>query len=103
MSLAAAKSTFGHAETGAGAVGLLEAVKVRQAFIQAPMLHLREMNPYVSGIFEASTKSEKGAALLRRLRAPAIAPCVSGSPDICSEDLKAVECVWIWKAVLISL
>lgn len=56
MSLGAAKSRYGHAETGAGAVGLLALVKAHEAHLHAPLLHLREMNAYVSSIFEASAK-----------------------------------------------
>ena len=66
IALGAAKSRFGHAETGAGAVGLLETVEACQRRMRAPLLHLREMNSYVSSILDASAKPLNGAQLPTR-------------------------------------
>lgn len=58
LSYGAAKSRYGHAETGAGAVGLLAAISMQENQLQAPILHLRNINTYVSGIFETSANEK---------------------------------------------
>lgn len=42
------KGYAGHAEAGAGAVGVLEAVSVMQQQALPPALHVRELNPYIA-------------------------------------------------------
>lgn len=46
--LSSTKGIVGHSEAGAGVTGLLDAVFVMQQQAVAPMLHLRELNPYVA-------------------------------------------------------
>ncbi len=47
--LMAAKSWTGHAEPGAGAVGLVHAQAALSQAAALPILHLGGLNPYVSG------------------------------------------------------
>ena len=54
--MAAAKSMLGHAETGAGAVGIAQAALQLQQHSQLPMTHLRLLNPYVQSALEAEAK-----------------------------------------------
>jgi acyl transferase domain-containing protein len=42
------KGYAGHSEAGAGTVGVLEAVAIMQQQALAPVLHVRELNPYVA-------------------------------------------------------
>lgn len=63
MALGAAKSRYGHAETGAGAVGLISALQCQQQQEQTPVLHLRNLNAYVTGIMQSATKSSPGKAI----------------------------------------
>jgi len=54
LELAAAKSHGGHAETGAGAVGLDAAVARLQTMQQQPIAHLRAMNAHVCEALDSS-------------------------------------------------
>ncbi len=47
---------LGHAETGAGAVGIAQAALQLQQHRQLPMSHLRLLNPYVQNAVEAEAK-----------------------------------------------
>jgi hypothetical protein len=53
LSLSAAKSRLGHAETAAGAIGITHAVQCLGSAARQPMLHLAAFNPYVSSILAA--------------------------------------------------
>ena len=67
LSLAAAKSVYGHAETGAGAVGLSRALAAVTGGCQHTLLHLRSLNPYVINILEAAAakRAAESAGLLQ--------------------------------------
>jgi acyl transferase domain-containing protein len=54
------KGYAGHSEAGAGTVGVLEAVAIMQQQALAPVLHVRELNPYVAQPLEGK------AALINR-------------------------------------
>lgn len=54
------KGYAGHSEAGAGTVGVLEAVAIMQQQELAPVLHVRELNPYVAQPLEGR------AALINR-------------------------------------
>ncbi len=54
VALSACKSALGHAETGAGAVGMLRAVRALQSGSQHEILHLRAVNPYVASTLAAT-------------------------------------------------
>jgi acyl transferase domain-containing protein len=50
LELAAAKSRAGHAEAGAGLLGVAAAVARLQGAKTAPLLHLRSLNPHLAGL-----------------------------------------------------
>jgi acyl transferase domain-containing protein len=58
--LSTIKGYAGHSEAGAGTVGVLEAVAIMQQQALAPVLHVRELNPYVAQPLEGK------AALINR-------------------------------------
>ena len=64
ISLGAAKSRYGHAETGAGAVGLLSAVEALEHRRKAPILHLCHLNSYVKGLMDTSIQQGMSKDLL---------------------------------------
>jgi len=56
LHLGAAKSATGHAETAAGAIGMIRAASEHAKMLQEPILHLGTFNPYVSSILESARK-----------------------------------------------
>ena len=52
VELAAAKSWVGHGETAAGAIGLLRSASRLQQHQRAAILHLRQLNAYVTGALD---------------------------------------------------
>ncbi|KAK9834736.1 hypothetical protein WJX74_008822 [Apatococcus lobatus] len=71
--LAAAKSKLGHAETGAGAVGIAQTMLQMQQHRQLPMTHLRMLNPYVLNALEAEAKhlsNAQAGVSIQRQHAP---------------------------------
>ena len=72
LSLSAAKATYGHAETGAGAVGLSRVLHSLASHAQPPILHLRGLNSYVSGILETAQEQRKGTGQYLHFQNP---PC----------------------------
>lgn len=50
LELAAAKSRAGHAEAGAGLLGVAAALDRLQGAETAPLLHLRGLNPHLAGL-----------------------------------------------------
>jgi 3-oxoacyl-(acyl-carrier-protein) synthase/NAD(P)-dependent dehydrogenase (short-subunit alcohol dehydrogenase family)/acyl carrier protein len=54
VTLTAAKSRLGHAETGAGALGVLRAALQLAQGVTHAITHLRQVNPYVASILERS-------------------------------------------------
>lgn len=52
LALTGAKSRMGHAETGAGALGMLSGALQQKHLMLMPLSHLRAMNPYVSNILD---------------------------------------------------
>ena len=76
--MVSAKSSLGHAEAGAGALGILRAVTRLQTQSVACLTHLRALNPHVLSILE--TNLDKFPAVLPRQVAgvSAIGPMCSG-------------------------
>ena len=62
LALSACKSALGHAETGAGAVGMLRAVRTLQLGSQHEILHLRALNPYVASTLAATETQDASAS-----------------------------------------
>eukprot|EP00883_Tetradesmus_obliquus_P011533 jgi/Sobl393_1/4315/SZX67650.1 len=62
--LASSKASFGHAEPGAGIVGIFHTLFAQQQQVQLPIMHLRQLNPLVGSVLEAAA-----AAHGTRLRA----------------------------------
>ena len=58
MALSAGKSALGHAETGAGAVGMLRAVHALRSSSQHEILHLRDVNPYAASTLAATAAKD---------------------------------------------
>ena len=54
--LSAAKSAAGHAETAAGAIGLVSTFSAHTTLVTAPILHLADLNPLVSSIMASASK-----------------------------------------------
>ncbi len=54
MSIAAAKSALGHAEAGAGAMGMLRTIQWLCSGEARALTHLRTVNPHVASILETS-------------------------------------------------
>jgi len=71
--LTAAKSRLGHAETGAGALGMLHAARHLEECMPRPITHLREINPYVSSILQRHS----GPVVAHRQAGPAM--CDAGA------------------------
>ena len=65
MFIGAAKSQYGHAETGAGAIGLLGAMTALSQGSHSALLHLRSLNPYIVDSLDMAHKQGTLAALLR--------------------------------------
>lgn len=51
--MTAAKSRFGHSETGAGALGLFLVVRRMMSQAALPLTHLRNLNPHLQPIVES--------------------------------------------------
>ena len=56
LHLGAAKSATGHAETAAGAIGMIRVAKEHASSFQEPILHLAALNPHVASIMESARK-----------------------------------------------
>lgn len=52
--MTSAKSSLGHSEAGAGALGILRIVAKLEAQSSAPLAHLRTLNPHVLSILQSS-------------------------------------------------
>ena len=66
ISFTAAKSRGGHAETAAGAVGIMHAVHSLGSSAKATILHLAAFNHHVSSILAAACREESLAACIPR-------------------------------------
>ena len=60
LELSAAKSTLGHAEPAAGAVGMLRALFRLHSGTAAGVLHLTAINPYITGSLEQLQQGDSG-------------------------------------------
>ena len=69
LAFTTAKSRLGHAETGAGVLGMLHAWRQLSQGTTHSITHLRSVNPYVASTLEGSRGA---AALLPRQPAPAL-------------------------------
>ena len=90
LSLTAAKSRMGHAETAAGALGIACAVRSLSSADRAPVPHLASFNPYVRSILDAAAKEGTAACIPRQVR-PALASSSAAYPRLRYEkhDLEA--------------
>ena len=70
LTLTSAKSRLGHAETGAGVLGMLHAWRQLQQAASCGITHLRGINPHVAGCIDGDG-SGAAACHLPRLAAPA--------------------------------
>ena len=77
VQLMAVKSALGHAETGAGALGVLHACQRLCSLETHALTHLRTLNPHVAGVLESH--SSKLCVALPRQSTPAAACCVGVS------------------------
>lgn len=76
MHLGAAKSASGHAETAAGAMGMIRAACELASHAREPMLHLTTFNPYVTSVMESAvTEGKLVAAIPRQVVIPVY--CIS--------------------------
>ena len=66
LHLGAAKSASGHAETAAGALGMIRAAFEHANFAREPMLHLATLNPYISSVMESAVKEGNLLAAIPR-------------------------------------
>jgi 3-oxoacyl-(acyl-carrier-protein) synthase len=66
--LSSSKASFGHAEPGAGIVGIFHTLFAQQQQSQLPIMHLRELNPLVGSVLEAAAAAN--AARLRAFHMP---------------------------------
>lgn len=73
MQMMAVKSRLGHAETGAGVLGVFHACQHLCSLRSEAMTHLRSVNPHVEGLLSSS--SAKIAVALPRLDGPAASTC----------------------------
>jgi 3-oxoacyl-(acyl-carrier-protein) synthase len=62
VALMASKSWTGHAEAGAGVVGLVHAQAALSQAAALPVLHLAELNPYVTGAMDPASVAAWSAA-----------------------------------------
>ena len=74
VQLMAVKSRLGHAETGAGALGVFHACQALCGRSTDALVHLRTLNPHVAGVLDSH--SRKLQAALPRQAGPAQASCV---------------------------
>lgn len=68
LSLSSSKSWYGHAEPGAGMVGIAHALLAQQQQLQLPIVHLRTLNPMVVSMLETSSASGPAQGLLHMPR-----------------------------------
>jgi len=68
LSLSSSKSSYGHAEPGAGMVGIAHALLAQQQQFQLPLMHLRTLNPMVVSMLETSSASASAQSLLHMPR-----------------------------------
>ena len=79
LALGACKSALGHAETGAGAVGMMRAVQALRSSSQPGILHLRALNPHVKSTLDDARKALRtGAASNERACSSARQPAPLG-------------------------
>lgn len=67
LTLAAAKSAFGHGETTAGMVGIMQSLRTLNARVTPPVIHLRSVNPYVATQLEGFRRDHRGLAVPREV------------------------------------
>jgi hypothetical protein len=77
IAMITSKVTLGHAEPAAGVVGVLHTLRAIQQAALPPLIHLRSLNPFVSGALalpgSSSNSSSGGSFHLPRQLAPRIA------------------------------
>ena len=73
----AAKAALGHAETGAGALGVLHACQHLCGQLTDELTHLRSLNPHVVGVLDSHGSNLRLA--LPRQGMPAVGGCVGVS------------------------
>ena len=73
LQLMAVKSRLGHAETGAGVLGIFHASQHLSGCKTDAVTHLRTLNPHVEGVL--STHAAKLHVALPRQDAPAASQC----------------------------
>ena len=65
MEITAAKSRLGHAEAGAGALGLFQVVQRLEHLQAAPLTHLRSINPHLVALLASGPKKSSPMLLVR--------------------------------------
>lgn len=58
--LGSSKASFGHAEPGAGMVGIFHTLVAQQQRVQLPIMHLRVLNPLVGSVLDTATAAGAG-------------------------------------------
>ena len=66
LHLGAAKSATGHAETAAGAIGMIRAAEEHASVFQQPILHLAAPNPHAISILDSARKEGSLLAVIPR-------------------------------------
>ena len=75
LAFTAAKSRLGHAETGAGVLGMLHAWHQLAQSVTPSITHLRTVNPYVAASLEGGARV---AVHMARQAGPAVVPAADG-------------------------
>lgn len=72
LTLSSSKSWYGHAEPGAGMVGIAHALWAQQQQAQLPIMHLRTNNPMVASMLESTAAGgAQGCIFMPRQARPA--------------------------------
>lgn len=74
LELAAAKSRSGHAEAGAGVLGIAAVLQRLKTGNVAPLLHLRSLNPHLASLLAAGTQAHAGSSGSRKQSLAAVVP-----------------------------
>jgi acyl transferase domain-containing protein len=71
LALSSSKSWYGHAEPGAGMVGIAHSLLAQQQQVQLPIMHLRAVNPMVASMLASATGATQQSLHMPRQAGPA--------------------------------
>lgn len=88
LGLITSKCTLGHAEPAAGVVGILHSLQAVQQGALPPLIHLRNINPFVTGALAMQGRDKTSAFHLPR-QLSGRNPCLATQSDVLEHRLVA--------------